>query len=180
MKSELEKFITANRAGFDANKPGSRVWDGITESIDAAVPSKFTIGHRRGWISAACIIGLVCCTVLVWERSGTQRKDTLDSKRNTEILENMPEEYAIQIKQVSKEIEKKEAELKKYAGTDSLRYKRIVAAYKLFDSSYRNLQREVKNLPGNIKVIDALIDNLQTKKQLLSQELLEMKLLEME
>lgn len=157
--NNLEEFIKVNREEFDHKEPRDKLWTRIESDLDER--------SGYGWIwKAAAVLLLAVCSFLIWERNQYQ---SIDSSTVSEVHldpEFMETElyYTQLISQqrvMVEEFDLNDPELKES-------FRRDLAA---LDTTYQELKLEYVET-SNEAVLQALIDNLQLRMELLNQQVL--------
>jgi hypothetical protein len=155
--NNLEEFIKSNREEFDDKEPREKLWARIESDLDER-PS-------YGWIwKAAAVLLLAVCSFLIWERNQNQALDPgAISELNPEFMET--ELYYTQLisqqRVMVEQFDLNDPELKES-------FRRDLA---VLDTAYQELKLEYVET-SNEAVLQALIDNLQLRMELLNQQVL--------
>jgi hypothetical protein len=161
--NNLEEFIKKNRTEFDHKEPREKLWDRIESDLDGN-PPKF------GWIwKAAVVVLLAACSYLIWERGQAPIPDSLVSEEllvDPEFVET--ELYYTQLiaeqRRMVEQFDLDDPEIKE-------NFRRDLAS---LDTAYQDLQQEYADT-SNETVLEAMIDNLQLRLELLNQQLVILK-----
>lgn len=163
MKDNLEQFIKDNRADFDREVPSLKVWAAIDKEIgseEKPVAKPRTL-WRYAWIAASVTFLLATGTLIGLQlNNGTESEIASLGDVSTEYAE-MEQHYQSQIKE-------KVAQLASYDDNAS-----IVDDLSQVDEFMEELKQELQESPkGNEeKIINAMIDNYQTKLDILERVL---------
>lgn len=157
--NNLEQFIKSRREEFDSKIPREKLWSRIEADLDNSKGD-------WGWMwKAAVVVLLAVCSFLIWERSHNQPVDSTVASEymvNPEFVET--ELYYTQLiaqkSQMVAEYDLEDPELKE-------NFKRDLAS---LDTMYQELQEEYV-VSGNDVVLEAMIENLQLRMELLNQQL---------
>ena len=168
--NNLEEFIRANREEFDSKEPREKLWSHIESDLDGGSQKDF------GWMWKAAVVVLVAvCGFLIWERGQHQvnisTASATDLYMGPEFLET--ELYYTQL------ITQKQQQVESFnQGDPELKndFKNDLAS---LDTIYHELKQEYIET-GNDVVLDAMMSNLQLRKELLDQELMILEKLENE
>ncbi|MEM9821217.1 MAG: hypothetical protein AAF985_09105 [Bacteroidota bacterium] len=164
MKDNLEKFIQDHREEFDREIPSLKVWAAIDKNLrdeDEEQPTaKPRTMWRYAWI-AASIAFLLATGALI----GVQMAE--DGQAGIASLSDVSTEYAEMENYYQKQIQEKVAILARYDDQT------VTEDLKQVDEFMVELQEELKEAPkGNEeKIINAMIDNYQTKINILERVL---------
>ena len=159
-KDRLEQFIHENRAAFDDQEPGEKVWQGISRDLDADFPVRRLKRQLWYWKAAALLL-LMTSGLLLWSllahpislESGLAKA----SKDFTEI-------EAFYFKQIS---EKRELI---YHHEDLLGDVDFEHELQKLDAMYQVLKTDLDQRPSK-EVVDALILNLLVRIDILNKAL---------
>jgi hypothetical protein len=157
--NNLEEFIKANREAFDHKEPRDKLWTRIESDLDER--------PGYGWIwKAAAVLLLAVCSFLIWERNQYQSIDystVSEVQLDPEFMET--ELYYTQLiseqRVMVEQFDLNDPELKES-------FRRDLAA---LDTAYQELKLEYVET-SNEAVLQALIDNLQLRMELLNQQVL--------
>jgi hypothetical protein len=157
--NNLEEFIKNNRAEFDHKEPREKLWSRIESDLDGSPPN-------FGWIwKAAAVVLLAACSYLIWERSQVQVPDpvaSVDLLVDPEFVET--ELYYTQLiaeqRRMVEQFDLDDPELKEDFRRD----------LSTLDTAYQDLQQEYVDTRHET-VLEAMIDNLQLRMELLNQQL---------
>jgi hypothetical protein len=158
--NNIEEFIKSNREAFDDKEPRDKLWTRIESDLDES-PRDF------GWIWKAAVVVLVAvCGFLIWERGQIQSEQTVMASEvyvDPEFVETelyytqlinqkmlAVDNFKVQNPQIEREFDNDIASL---------------------DTMYQELKQEYIET-GNEVVLDAMMNNLQLRKELLDQELM--------
>ena len=157
--NNLEEYIKNNRAEFDHKEPREKLWNRIESELDGDT-------RNVGWIwKAAVVVLLAACGYLIWERGQIQTPDeimAMDLLVDPEFVET--ELYYTQLiaeqKRLVDQFDLDDPELKESFRKDLAE----------LDTSYQELQQEYVDTSNEV-VLEAMIDNLQLRMELLNQQL---------
>ncbi len=157
--NNLEEFIKSNREEFDNKQPREKLWDRIESDLDQS--------NGYGWIwKAAAVLLLAVCSFLIWERNQFQSigsSAVAEFQMDPAFLEteiyytNVISEQRMLVEQ----FDLNDPELKEA-------FRRDLAS---LDTMYQELKIEYVET-SNQAVLQALIDNLQLRMELLNQQVL--------
>ena len=158
--NNLEEFIRSNREEFDTKEPREKLWSRIESDLDES-PRDF------GWIWKAAVIVLVAvCGFLIWERGEMKSEQPLAASEfyvDPEFVET--ELYYTQL------IDQKMSAVANYEVKDPTVKSAFRSDIASLDTMYQELKQEYIDT-GNEVVLDAMMNNLQLRKELLDQELM--------
>lgn len=158
--NNIEEFIRANREEFDHKQPREKLWNRIESELDQS-------DDNYGWIwKAAVVILLAVCGYLVWERGQQQPAETMVASEfqvDPEFVET--ELYYTQL------IAEQRLEVEQFNLDDpelKESFRRDLAS---LDTMYQDLKLEYVETSNEI-VLEAMIENLQLRMELLNEQLL--------
>ncbi len=158
----LEKYIKSNRESFDQLEPRDKLWDRIESDLDQNP-------QQWGWIwKAAVAILIPVCGFLIWERSQTTTLvpgdlASQEIQMDPEFIET--ELYYTQL------ISEKRVLIDNYVTDDP----ELKASFQNDLNGLDSLYLELKNefiATNNSSVVDAMINNLQLRMELLNQQIM--------
>lgn len=166
---KLENFINDNRGEFDADEMKIN-WENIRSGI---IQKKSRIPGRRLWRAAAAAVIICVSGLLFFNRDQTpptamEPPLELPSKDVTDLVDP---DYTHQMDQFAILIEHKQNELKQTQATQPELYRQFLQDNNRLDSSYNYLKSELSENPNKEILLDALIQNLQLRLDLLNQQL---------
>ncbi|EAY28524.1 hypothetical protein [Microscilla marina] len=182
----LEQFVTKTRDEFNMFEPPAEIWQQVSGALDNDYTGKvITLSYRSIWkiASAAAVILLVgFIGVKFW--GGQTPASTHDNMATTEdstILKNtladdfnlkeLDPELAEAESYYTELIAEKKKELDKYSLEDVTLKEEFKGDISELDSTYNALRKELYNVPSKDKVSEAMILNLQTRIEILNQQL---------
>lgn len=173
MPNRLEKFIESHRDEFDSEEMSAESWKKVESKINPGkrVDNKIS---KTWWAAAASILILISVvSYLTLTRStkndnGVVKKIPLPSK---EIIDGVDTSYTNQMFLYAYIIEIKQQELNKRQKVNPDLYKEFLKDDNQLDSSYNFLKSELSRNPNKELLLEAMIQNLQLKINLLSTQL---------
>ena len=155
----LEKFILEHRAEFDREVPGLKTWANIDRELDAKKPGRIVWMKRFRMAAAAAVLVAVSCYIGFQAGAKTEAINALS---------DISPEHAEMERFFKEQINEKMARLASYEQDGFVR-----PDLQELDGVYEELKAELKNAPvgGEEKVIQAMINNYQTKLDILEQVL---------
>ncbi len=179
MSSEFEKFVRKNRGDFDDAKPSDMVWKEIEKSLPARKSKQhLIIRNIYKWSAAAAIFIAAATSVYFFVIKKYSHEDQLvntktdSSSSNPENLNSINPEYAVEFKEASLAIQKRQKELQSAIGSDPGLYRKFQEDLNLLDSTYRMLRDNANQSANPDVIIKAMIDNLQLQAELLGRQLM--------
>ena len=152
MGDQFEKFLIENRSSFDDAEPSDGVWDAIDERLETK-KSNFHIVWK-----VAAVLFLISTAVLLVDRASS---NTAGPELSQEFV--AAEDYYVtminQRKQLIKESLTPEQELEFLVEINQL------------DAMYLELKKTYQSNASNERVVDAMINNLQLRLDILNRQL---------
>lgn len=157
----LEQFIKSEREAFDNKEPREKLWSRIESDLDSRQ-------DRWGWIWKAAVLVLIpLCGFLLWER-GQNDQLAQDFPQTDVFVDPEFEETELYYSQL---ISQKKGIIEQFQVEDP----NIKESFKLdisaLDSLYLELKTELIET-GNTAVLEAMVNNLQLRMELLNQQLM--------
>ncbi|NEM96824.1 hypothetical protein [Pontibacter burrus] len=186
MKDRLKDFISEHREEFDVYEPRPELWQEICQQIPAKRKEetkviKFSFGDSFSFSGdmafmrvAAAVILLIGCGLTLWftKHNIPEGNYTLATTSKPAIQKIAPELTDIEAYYTSQLKHKKE-ELSAYdlkvLGLDEKRG--IDRELARLDSSYIQLKKQLLTAPNTDKVMNAMIQNLQIRIEVLNRQL---------
>ncbi|MBV8252477.1 MAG: hypothetical protein JO154_07705 [Chitinophaga sp.] len=168
MSDNFEQFIQQNRAAFEQPGPSSRVWDALEKELSGKEEKGRVVRMlSSNWFKAAVIALLLINAGVLF--LFVQHKQ--QSRNDVALM--IPEMQEAQV-YYSARIEARLDSIKTYPagelGLDSAALKEL----ELKNETYKMLEKELKNNPGNERIRAAIIRYYQMKLDLLDKILEEM------
>jgi len=163
---KLEKYITSNRESLDDKQPSDLLWSRIDEKLNPPGRS-----NNYGWIwKAAAVVLLGVSTLLMYQKSKLQEKVDLTAENTAEetiLIDTDFEETEVYYTAM---IEEKKMEIASFQVDDPELKAAFVADLQELDLLYLELKEELFET-SNEKVVEALIDNLRLRIDILNRQL---------
>jgi len=159
---KLEKFILEHRSSFDDKYPSDANWRKINNQLDKQGKEVFMFRHM--WKAAAVILFAAVIWLLV-DRQKQQEQWNLSQIETTQgISFDEVENYYVKL------IENKQNEISQFFNTFPEVDEHLLTDINKLDSSYQELKKQLIQRPDE-KIIDAMVLNLQTRIEILNQQL---------
>ncbi len=157
MGDQLEKYIQSNRGKFDEESDKEALWSRIEHDLD-----KSASRVNLNWVWKAAAVLFMAATLLL-------SLDRLDSNQETLVENNMDQEFVKVEAFYTNLIEQKRQELKQIdrVGLSENFLKELDE----LDSTYKNLKNTYKTNISQEKILNAMIENLQLRIQILNKQL---------
>ncbi|UXX77990.1 hypothetical protein N7E81_11525 [Reichenbachiella carrageenanivorans] len=165
MKDKLETFIQSHRAEFDDLEPRPTTWHKIQQEL-APVQAK----KEYAWLWKAAAIVFLCISVgLAIERTMQTATNTMpvaqQTTKNPSAELREVEGYYTQL------ISQKRAEIKSVIAQKGLADVDLLEDMEQLDQMYAKLKKDLKKNQNDERVINAMIQNLQLRVEILSKQL---------
>lgn len=186
MKDRLKDFVSEHRDDFDVYEPRPELWQEICQEFPVKKKEetkviKFSFGDSFSFSGdmlfmrvAAAVILLVGCGLTLWltKQSASEGKYTLVAANQPAIQKIAPELVEVEAYYTS-QLKSKKEELSDYdmkvLGLDEK--KEIDREIARLDSSYIQLKKQLLTAPNTDKVMNAMIQNLQIRIEVLNRQL---------
>lgn len=163
---DIEKIIQENREAFDSNEPGA----GHFKRFDDKLDKKFGQEKKRNYtfylkIAAVFALGLMS-TFWLYEKFSTH-----GGQNGIEgiALSDISAEYAEVEVYFTSSINNSLNDLNPYIkDNEELKEELLGSEFEELDSLYRDLQKELANNPDDEQIIEAMIVHYQTKLEIIS------------
>lgn len=171
--NQLERFIKNNRDEFDSEemKIGwEKIVSGIKQKNNKHLKTRYLL-----WTAAASIIIFVSGAIFYTNIFGT--KDTPATIQqpvelpSEEFTDEVDPAYTFQMDQFARLIVLKQNELKQNQKKQPALYEQFLKDNNRLDSSYNYLKYKLSSNPNKEILLDAMIQNLQLKLDLLNRQL---------
>ncbi len=167
MSKRLEDFIKMNREEFDELEPSADLW----AKIESRLPAQFDEPKKReakmftlGFVLRVAAIVVLVMGIGFAAYLSSQKKEGVD-------LASINPVYAKQQVHYASLIETRREQLKSIAKTQPDLYQQFSSQIAEMDSTYKELNSELKTSPNQELVLRQMINNLQIQTQVLSQQL---------
>lgn len=157
---DIEDYIKNNKAEFEVEGPSDQLWGKIGAALDQQQTTK--AGRLPFWLTVAAsvmLVGGMFCFYKFYERN------------NRGQLAAINPGYAKSEMKFASMIEEKKDSLQIYAKDNPDLYRKFNDDLKGLDQDYIKLKKELKNSPDQRLVVKAMIQNLETQLQIVSQQL---------
>lgn len=158
---KLEDFIHQHRSEFEEEGPGPRVWAALEKELPVRQRPTVVRMLARHWWKAAILVALIA-------NAGILLK--MNAKKDVGVV--LPEMEEMQIyysSQIEKKLEELNALPPEQLGLDSTTRKEL----EIRNDTYKLLEKELQNNPGNERIRAAMIRYYQMKLELLDRILSE-------
>jgi len=186
----LEQFVTEHREDLQLFEPPTEMWQKVSAELDTTQKGKvIALAQRPLWrvtSVAAAIVLVGFIGFKLWGGNNTNNPGIAKGEDETaKLLQEATADLGkggLDLKTIDPEL----AEAESYYTEKIAEKKKALDAYKLddlalkeefkgdiseLDSTYRALKKELYTVPGKEKVSEAMIMNLQTRIEILNQQL---------
>jgi len=177
MKGCLEKFINSNRAAFDDTSPSSQIWESISHNLTTEKRTAKEIPMRRFLVWAAAItVTVSSIIVFLLTENAKLKNDLISSEQRLEQQElkyqdHIAVKYKNEINQFFQIVSIKQKQLSLIQAEYPSLYQSFTSDIKDLNIEYENLRQELKIVPKQDEVLDAMIQNLKLQAELLNEQL---------
>lgn len=168
--SNIEEIIRKNRGYFDEAEPSEGHLERFMSKLEAkfAIRKKINIGPYL--LRAAVVTLLVTLSSLyTWEHFIRPDRNTMTLSQVSPQYREVETHFVQQVSMLEGEI----IDIASIAGEDQK--KMLDEELKNMDKSYKELQKELKANPNDERIINAMIDHYQTKVEVMSYILSQLK-----
>ncbi|WP_343667784.1 hypothetical protein [Chitinophaga sp.] len=165
-EQSFEEFIRQHRSDFEQPGPRPALWDKLEKELAPQKKGKVLQMLGRNWLKVAAVLVLVVNTIVIFQ--------FLQMKKQQQVAAVSPELQEAGIYYTS-QIEKRLSEIKAYPpavlGLDSAARKEL----ELRNDTYKVLEAELVQNPGNERIKAAMVRYYQLKLDLLDKILDELR-----
>lgn len=163
---KLEKYITSNREAFDEKQPSDLLWSRIDEKLNTPTRS-----NNYAWIwKAAAVLLLGVSSVLMYQKLQLQKQVNLTAENTAEETITMDTDFEETEVYYTAMIEEKKMEIASFQVDDPELKAEFEADLQELDNLYLDLKEELFET-SNEKVMEALIENLRVRIEILNRQL---------
>lgn len=153
MGDQLEKFIMDNRSGFDNSEPSDKLWTKIDQKLDRKKP-----GMSMVW-KVAAVLFLVSTIVLLVDRNYSD--NNVGPTLSQEFVE--AEDYYISMINQRRQLIKEQLTPEQEEA--------FLSEINDLDAMYLELKETYRTNASSERVVDAMINNLQLRLEILNRQL---------
>jgi uncharacterized protein (DUF2344 family) len=169
--NNLENFINNNREEFDSEEMKNG-W----EKIESKLKQRKTKNTRRWLLAAAASVTIFVSGAIFYEQiKENKTPDTVIEQPvnlpSKELTDDVDPSYTIQMDQFAQLINLKQNELRQNQKKQPELYQQFLKDNNQLDSSYTFLKSKLSANPNKEILLDAMIQNLQLKLDLLNRQL---------
>lgn len=175
MKNNLEDFINNNREEFDAEEMKIN-WEKVKSGM-AYKQTPLRKFQRYWWAAAAGMVLIVSAVIYFNPKEKTTLPAAVTDKveniqiPSEDITGPVDPDYFEQMKQFAILIDFKQNELKQNQKSEPDLYKQFLKDNNHLDSSYNYLKSQLTANPNKEVLLDAMIENLRLKLEILNKQL---------
>jgi hypothetical protein len=175
MSNQLEKFINDNRDEFDSEELSKASWKKLQSKLSKKDNTVVIKLNRRWWIAAAGIIIVLYCSIVYFTITRLKTNEAVAVKTIAlppkEFTDAVDTTYTNQMYSFAFIIKVKLNELKENQRTHPGLYQQFLKDNNQLDSSFNFLKNQLVSNPNKEILLDAMIQNLQLKIELLNRQL---------
>ncbi|MEO7293543.1 MAG: hypothetical protein ABIW34_10595 [Ginsengibacter sp.] len=168
--NNIENFINKNREGFDSEEMKNG-W----EKFESKRKQKKIKSIRKYWWAAAAAVLIFVSGVIFYKNSTNKIEETAVQKPvelpSKELVDDVDPSYTFQMDQFVKLISLKQSELQQNQKKQPVLYLQFLKDNNQLDSSYNYLKSKLSSNTNKEILLDAIIQNLQLKLDLLNRQL---------
>lgn len=167
MPDNFESFIRQHREEFEEHGPSPRVWDALEQELTGKRKGKVVSLLQKNWFKAAVIAVLLAnAAALFYFTKHRQRQQ----QELAVIAPDIQEAGVYYTTRINEKLQQIDAYPDAALGLDSTARKELA----LRNDTYKALERELKNNPGNERIRAAMVRYYQLKLDLLDKILEEL------
>lgn len=160
MNNKLEDFIRNNKKQFETEGPSDLLWNKITADLQKQKASKITRLYRWASIAALLIISVGMYFGYRYKLASAEI-----------VLADINPRYGQKATKFTNLIEEKRDSLQIFAAIDPELYQKFTADLLVLEQDYQELKKQLQNSPNRALVVKAMIKNLETQLQVITQQL---------
>lgn len=169
MPDNFESFIQQHREEFEERGPSPRVWDALEKELGRNSQGKVVRLLAKNWFKAAVIAVLLINGAAIFFFANRSKQH-----RNTTELAMIAPEMVEAKNFYTNRIEEKLEVIKSYPAAELGLDSSALHELELRNDTYKMLERELKNNPGNERIRAAIVKYYQLKLDLLDKILEEL------
>ncbi|HYH15567.1 MAG TPA: hypothetical protein VD794_10115 [Flavisolibacter sp.] len=177
MKERLEQFINTNRDAFDNEIPPSHIWEQVNKKLvhEKKQTKTFLLAHVKLW---AAVIGFLVAGIVIFliVENNNLKNDLTASRHRLEQQHKLHLEqitdYNKEISQFTQIVAVKQNQLSGFSKEYPSLYKSFTSDINDLNKEYEKLKQELKIVPEQDEILDAMIQNLKLQTELLNEQLL--------
>lgn len=158
MGEKFEDFIRQHRNEFEVPGPSPRVWEALEKQLPRQESGKVIPFLRRHWLKVAAVALLIINAAVFYQYQQLKTQQGLAT-----IAPEIEEANLYYTSQITSRLDAIRAYPEAEAGLDSITRQEL----QLRNDTYKMLERELKNNPGNERIRAAMIRYYQLKLDLL-------------
>lgn len=169
MKDKLEDFIDKSRVDFDNIEPRSGLWDNIENQLENNLEVRRNSNYQ--WlISVAASVALILAVIWVFRDN-----PNVDEQIAVDVVgqeENAREELVEVERYYAGLIDQKKADIRLIVNNSKTMDSQILQDLDDLDQLYFDLKKDLNKSGNNDRVINAMIQNLQLRVEILNRQLM--------
>ncbi|PSL48131.1 hypothetical protein CLV51_102993 [Chitinophaga niastensis] len=167
MPDNFESFIQQHRDDFDVPGPSPRVWDALERELQESGKGKVVRLMAKNWFKAAVIAVLLVNAAALFYLTKNKEQH---QQEVAALSPDMQEAKGYYTSRINEKLELINAYPAEELGLDSAARKEL----EVRNDTYKALERELKNNPGNERIRAAMVRYYQLKIDLLDKILEEL------
>jgi hypothetical protein len=172
MKDKLKDFVNEHREEFDSFEPRPDLWQDISKELPQKKTARvISLTYARMWQYAAVVVLLIAAVFVIRQYIPTSSGGLVPPPTTTASLEKIAPQMAEVERYYTSLINERKTQmrsfdLKSLGINDNLQ--QDIAG---LDSAYARLKTELLTTPNKEQIMDAMIQNLQLRMEILNQQL---------
>lgn len=172
MEDKLKDFINEHREEFDSFEPRPDLWQDISKELPQKKTAKvISLTYARMWQYAAAVVLLIAAVFVIRQYIPTNNGGLVTPQATTATLEKIAPQMAEVESYYTSLINEKKAQMGSFdlksLGINENPQQDIA----VLDSAYTRLKTELLTTPNKEQIMDAMIQNLQLRMEILNQQL---------
>ncbi|QHT68888.1 hypothetical protein GXP67_20660 [Rhodocytophaga rosea] len=172
MEDKLKDFINEHREEFDSFEPRPDLWQDISKELPQKKTARvISLTYARMWQYAAAVVLLIAAVFVIRQYIPTNTDGLVTPPTTTASLEKIAPQMAEVERYYTSLINERKTQmgsfdLKSLGVNENLQ--QDIAG---LDSAYARLKTELLTTPNKEQIMDAMIQNLQLRMEILNQQL---------
>ena len=175
MSNNLENFINNNREEFDSEDMSKGAWEKLEHKLNTKKDKAPRFKLTRMWWAAAASIIIIASGIIYFTAFKSKTNEPVVIKNIAlppkELIDAVDTTFTDQMYSFATIIHIKQNELKKNQKKNPGLYRQFIKDNNRLDSSYNYLKSELAANPNKEILLEAMIQNLQLKIELLTRQL---------
>jgi hypothetical protein len=172
MEDKLKDFINEHREEFDSFEPRPDLWQDISKELPQKKTARvISLTYAHMWRYAAAVVLLIAAVFVIRQYIPTDTGHTINSQTTTATLENIAPQMAEVESYYTSLINEKKAQMGSYDLKSLDVSENLQQDIAVLDSAYAKLKTELLTTPNKEQIMDAMVQNLQLRMEILNQQL---------